>query len=202
MKFRGLFSFSRLALGLKYVWNGLGLNCISNLSCILIVDHPKVLSLWDISNCLDMPNGNNWGRDIGIDNGEGKSHSLGNKVGHHTNGNCIHSKDAKIKVFILQHILTIKTSKFVLSVHVYICVCVNLKLFDCVILMQGIVCSGLAYYIQGLVMKVKGPIFMTAFYPLCMVIVAVMGSIILAEQMYLGRYLFQFINLVGSVNMK
>ena len=54
--------------------------------------------------------------------------------------------------------------------------------------MQGIVCSGLAYYIQGVVMKDRGPVFVTAFSPLSMVIVAVMSSFILAEQMYLGRY--------------
>lgn len=53
--------------------------------------------------------------------------------------------------------------------------------------MQGIVCSGLAYYIQGLIMKERGPVFVTAFSPLSMIIVAIMGSIILAEQMYLGR---------------
>ncbi|KAJ7972514.1 WAT1-related protein [Quillaja saponaria] len=52
---------------------------------------------------------------------------------------------------------------------------------------SGIVCSGLAYYIQGVVMKDRGPVFLTAFSPLCMVIVAVMSSFILAEQMYLGR---------------
>jgi hypothetical protein len=48
--------------------------------------------------------------------------------------------------------------------------------------MLCIFCSGLAYYIQG-------PVFITAFSPLCMVIVAVMSSIILAQQMYLERYL-------------
>lgn len=53
---------------------------------------------------------------------------------------------------------------------------------------QGIVCSGLAYYIQGVVMKDRGPVFVTAFNPLSMIIVAVMSSFILAEQMYLGRY--------------
>ncbi|XP_054803990.1 WAT1-related protein At2g37460-like [Prosopis cineraria] len=52
---------------------------------------------------------------------------------------------------------------------------------------SGIVCSGMAYYIQGVVMKTRGPVFVTAFSPLCMVIVAIMGSIILAEQLYLGR---------------
>nr|XP_010926417.1 WAT1-related protein At2g39510 isoform X1 [Elaeis guineensis] len=55
---------------------------------------------------------------------------------------------------------------------------------------KGIMCSGIAYYIQGTVMKERGPVFMTAFNPLCMIIVAIMGSIILAEEITLGRYEF------------
>uniref|UniRef100_A0A7N0UMC8 WAT1-related protein n=1 Tax=Kalanchoe fedtschenkoi TaxID=63787 RepID=A0A7N0UMC8_KALFE len=50
----------------------------------------------------------------------------------------------------------------------------------------GIVSSGLTYYVQGLVMKTRGPVFVTAFNPLCMIIVAILGSIILAERIYLG----------------
>jgi len=53
--------------------------------------------------------------------------------------------------------------------------------------MQGIVCSALAYYVGGVVMKTRGPVFVTAFSPLCMIIVAIMSTIIFAEQMYLGR---------------
>lgn len=49
-------------------------------------------------------------------------------------------------------------------------------------------CSGVAYYIQGIVMKERGPVFVTAFNPLCMIITALMGSIILAEEITLGRY--------------
>jgi len=64
-------------------------------------------------------------------------------------------------------------------------------------LYSGVICSGLAYYIQGVVMKDRGPVFVTAFSPLCMVIVAVMGSIILAEQMYLGRVLGAVIIVAG-----
>ncbi|KAA8518864.1 hypothetical protein F0562_016363 [Nyssa sinensis] len=56
-------------------------------------------------------------------------------------------------------------------------------------LYSGIFCSGLAYYIQGMIMKDRGPVFVTAFNPLSMVIVAVMSSFILAEKMYLGRVL-------------
>ena len=53
---------------------------------------------------------------------------------------------------------------------------------------QGIISSGITYYVQGLVMKTKGPVFVTAFNPLCMVIVAALGSLILAEELHLGRY--------------
>ncbi|KAK6140490.1 hypothetical protein DH2020_025771 [Rehmannia glutinosa] len=51
---------------------------------------------------------------------------------------------------------------------------------------MGIVTSSISYYVQGLVMKTKGPVFATAFSPLMMIIVAVMGSFILAEKIYLG----------------
>lgn len=54
---------------------------------------------------------------------------------------------------------------------------------------SGIVASGIAYYVQGLCMKLKGPVFATAFSPLMMIIVAVMGSVILAESIYLGSVL-------------
>ncbi|XVF08045.1 hypothetical protein REPUB_Repub06bG0191600 [Reevesia pubescens] len=62
---------------------------------------------------------------------------------------------------------------------------------------SGIVCSGLAYYIQGVIMKDRGPVFVTAFSPLCMVIVAIMASFILAEQMYLGRVIGAIIIIGG-----
>lgn len=51
---------------------------------------------------------------------------------------------------------------------------------------QGIVSSSIAYYVQGLVMQKRGPVFVTAFSPLMMIIVAVMGSLILAEKIYFG----------------
>lgn len=65
----------------------------------------------------------------------------------------------------------------------YICNFPNLQVDH----IQGIFCSGLAYYIQGIVMKDRGPVFVTAFSPLGMVIVAIMSSFILQEKMFLGR---------------
>ncbi|KAG6511608.1 hypothetical protein ZIOFF_029681 [Zingiber officinale] len=50
----------------------------------------------------------------------------------------------------------------------------------------GIVTSGIAYHVQGLVIQDKGPVFASAFSPLMMIIVAIMGSFILAEKIYLG----------------
>jgi len=54
---------------------------------------------------------------------------------------------------------------------------------------SGVVSSAIAYYVQGLCMRVKGPVFATAFSPLMMILVAVMGSIILSERIYLGSVL-------------
>ncbi|PNT52461.1 hypothetical protein POPTR_001G032500v4 [Populus trichocarpa] len=56
----------------------------------------------------------------------------------------------------------------------------------------GIVTSSISYYVQGIVIKKKGPVFATAFSPLMMIIVAIMGSFILAEKIFLG-------GIVGSV---
>ncbi|KAL3819413.1 hypothetical protein ACJIZ3_005318 [Penstemon smallii] len=61
----------------------------------------------------------------------------------------------------------------------------------------GIFCSGIAYYLQGVVMKSRGPVFVTAFSPLNMVIVAVLSSFILDEQMYLGRLIGAFVIVIG-----
>ncbi|KAL2230555.1 WAT1-related protein At5g07050-like isoform X2 [Sesamum indicum] len=61
----------------------------------------------------------------------------------------------------------------------------------------GIVTSSISYYVQGLVMKSKGPVFATAFSPLMMIIVAIMGSFILAERIYLGGMIGAVIIIVG-----
>ena len=53
--------------------------------------------------------------------------------------------------------------------------------------MKGVVTSVNAYYVKGLFMELKGHVFSTTFSPLMMIILVVMGSIILAETIYLGR---------------
>ncbi|TXG52961.1 hypothetical protein EZV62_022130 [Acer yangbiense] len=64
-------------------------------------------------------------------------------------------------------------------------------------LYTGIVSSGITYYVQGIVMKTRGPVFVTAFNPLCMIIVAILGSIILAEKLHLGSIIGGMIIAVG-----
>ncbi|OMO96960.1 Drug/metabolite transporter [Corchorus olitorius] len=62
---------------------------------------------------------------------------------------------------------------------------------------SGIICSGIAYYVQGVIMKTRGPVFVTAFNPLSMVIVAILGSIVLSEIMYLGRVIGAIVIVIG-----
>ncbi|BBG95648.1 nodulin MtN21 /EamA-like transporter family protein, partial [Prunus dulcis] len=62
---------------------------------------------------------------------------------------------------------------------------------------SGVVCSGIAYYVQGVVMKEQGPVFVTAFSPLAMIITAALAAIILAEQIHLGSILGTILIVIG-----
>ncbi|XP_031740967.1 WAT1-related protein At2g39510 isoform X2 [Cucumis sativus] len=61
----------------------------------------------------------------------------------------------------------------------------------------GIISSGIAYYLQGVVVKLKGPVFVTAFNPLSMVIVAIISSFIFAETLRLGRVVGAAVIIIG-----
>ncbi|OWM70076.1 hypothetical protein CDL15_Pgr025926 [Punica granatum] len=72
--------------------------------------------------------------------------------------------------------------------------------FDAILLASlysGVICSGAGYYIQGVVMRSKGPVFVTAFNPLSMIITAILGSLLLHETMYLGRIMGAMVIVVG-----
>ncbi|XP_020984417.1 WAT1-related protein At4g08290 isoform X1 [Arachis duranensis] len=64
-------------------------------------------------------------------------------------------------------------------------------------LYTGLVSSAIAYYVQGMVMKMRGPVFTTAFNPLCMIIVAALGSLFLGERLYLGSIIGSIIIAMG-----
>ncbi|GLJ41354.1 hypothetical protein SUGI_0855960 [Cryptomeria japonica] len=62
---------------------------------------------------------------------------------------------------------------------------------------SGVVGSGIAYYVQGLCMRIKGPVFATAFVPLTMIISAIMDSIILHQNIYLGSVIGGVVIVIG-----
>ncbi|KAK2633740.1 hypothetical protein Ddye_028532 [Dipteronia dyeriana] len=62
---------------------------------------------------------------------------------------------------------------------------------------SGVICSGIAYCVQGVVMKSKGPVFVTALNPLSMIITAIISSFVLAEIMYLGRITGAIVIVIG-----
>ncbi|KQK05627.1 WAT1-related protein At5g07050-like [Brachypodium distachyon] len=61
----------------------------------------------------------------------------------------------------------------------------------------GVVASGIAYYVQGLVIEKRGPVFASAFTPLGLIVVAVMSSFFLGEKIYLGGVLGGLVIVVG-----
>ncbi|XP_061999488.1 WAT1-related protein At2g39510-like [Rosa rugosa] len=67
----------------------------------------------------------------------------------------------------------------------------DLKLLAAV---YGALVSGAAYYVMGLVVKKKGPVFYSAFNPLATLLVAILGSFFLHEQLYTG-------SLIGAVTI-
>ncbi|XP_020227276.1 WAT1-related protein At4g08290-like isoform X2 [Cajanus cajan] len=64
-------------------------------------------------------------------------------------------------------------------------------------LYTGVVTSGITYYVQGLVLQSKGPVFFTAFNPLCMIITCVLGSFLFAEQLHLGSIIGAIVIAMG-----
>ncbi|KAH0878043.1 hypothetical protein HID58_065437 [Brassica napus] len=61
----------------------------------------------------------------------------------------------------------------------------------------GIMSSSITYYVQGLMMQRKGPVFVTAFNPLVVVIVSVMSLFVLEQGIYLGGVLGVVVLTVG-----
>ncbi|KAF8118113.1 hypothetical protein N665_0006s0112 [Sinapis alba] len=61
----------------------------------------------------------------------------------------------------------------------------------------GGVVSGLAYYVIGWTAKERGPVFVSAFNPLSMVMVAILSSIVFFEEMYVGRVAGSVIIVIG-----
>ncbi|CAN4116907.1 unnamed protein product [Withania somnifera] len=96
--------------------------------------------------------------------------------------------------FMILQAITLQTYPADLSLTAWICFLGTTEGAIVAMVMErgktaGVFCSGLAYYIQGVIMKDRGPVFVTAFNPLGMIIVAILSTIILHEQLCLGRVL-------------
>ncbi|KAG5032223.1 hypothetical protein JHK85_016205 [Glycine max] len=75
---------------------------------------------------------------------------------------------------------------------------VTLRKYPAQLSLTTLVCAlGITYYVQGIVMHKKGPVFVTAFSPLMMIIVAIMGAFILAEKIYLGGVIRAILIVMG-----
>ncbi|KAG2332326.1 hypothetical protein Bca52824_003506, partial [Brassica carinata] len=61
----------------------------------------------------------------------------------------------------------------------------------------GVMSSSIAYNIQGLIMQRKGPVFVTAFNPLVVVIVSIMSFFVLEQGIYLGGLIGVVVMTVG-----
>ncbi|KAL7091415.1 hypothetical protein ACP275_12G104400 [Erythranthe tilingii] len=120
--------------------------------------------------------------------------------------------------FMISHAITLQTYPAALSLTAWICMLGTVEGAALALIMErgnsavwsikwdtkllgavysGIFCSGITYYVQGIVLKERGPVFVTAFSPLSMVLVAVMSSFILSEQMYLGRVIGAIVIITG-----
>lgn len=56
--------------------------------------------------------------------------------------------------------------------------------------MQGVVASGIAFAVQTWCIDRGGPVFVAVYQPVQTLVVAIMASIALGEQFYLGGYVF------------
>ncbi|KAL4575122.1 hypothetical protein LXL04_021963 [Taraxacum kok-saghyz] len=89
-------------------------------------------------------------------------------------------------------ILTLVAEKANASIWAIKC---DIKLFAAIY--NGVVCSGFGYYLSGVIMQERGPVFVTAFSPLSMVIISILESSILAEKLNLGNVLGGVVIVVG-----
>ncbi|CAB4274005.1 unnamed protein product [Prunus armeniaca] len=64
-------------------------------------------------------------------------------------------------------------------------------------LYSGVLIFGITIYVQTLVVKTRGPVFMTAFRPLSTIVAAIMGLFVLREAIYLGSILGASLIIVG-----
>lgn len=60
--------------------------------------------------------------------------------------------------------------------------------------MQGIVVTGVTYYLQAWVIENKGPVFLAMSTPLALIFTIFSSAFILGDAITLGRYIFYLIS--------
>jgi multidrug transporter EmrE-like cation transporter len=55
------------------------------------------------------------------------------------------------------------------------------------LLLQGVMVTGVSYYLQALCVQMRGPMFFAAWTPLCFVFTIFCSSFFLGEIVHLGR---------------
>lgn len=65
---------------------------------------------------------------------------------------------------------------------------INISLRE--IVLQGIVASGIMVIVIAWCVRIRGPLYASIFNPLMLVLVALAGSLMLDENLYLGRYIY------------
>uniref|UniRef100_A0A803N8G3 WAT1-related protein n=1 Tax=Chenopodium quinoa TaxID=63459 RepID=A0A803N8G3_CHEQI len=108
--------------------------------------------------------------------------------------------------FVILQAITLNTYPVELSLTAWICLLGTLEGTAVALVMEkgrshvwaiGWDANLLAAVYSGVVMKERGPVFVTAFSPLCMVIVAILSTFLMAEKMYLGRVFGAIVIVVG-----
>ncbi|KAJ0687151.1 putative EamA domain-containing protein [Helianthus annuus] len=106
--------------------------------------------------------------------------------------------------FVILQAITLRSYPDELAMTAWICLLATIEGAIATMIMErrnpavwAIICSGAVYYVQGSIMRERGPVFVTAFNPLCMITVAVMGSIFLAKK--IPRKKFMFSRVLGAV---
>ena len=56
------------------------------------------------------------------------------------------------------------------------------------VVLQGVWASGLMITLISWAARLRGPLFVSSFYPVMLLTVAILGSLLLDEKLYLGRF--------------
>lgn len=90
----------------------------------------------------------------------------------------------------LVQIVSLSTSYKIKTSILYVeCMFFMIYMFFYVECVQGVLASGVMFTLVAWCIRMRGPLFVSVFNPLMLVLVAIAGSLVLNEHLHLGRYL-------------